>query len=36
MPVNITVEFVQSLLDQIAELRAQNAAMIEQLQATFK
>lgn len=31
MPINITVELVQNLLDQNAELRAQNAAMLEQL-----
>lgn len=31
MPINITVEFVQNLLDQNAKLLAQNTAMIEQL-----
>ena len=31
MPINITVELVQNLLEQNADLRAQNTAMIEQL-----
>lgn len=31
MPINITIEFVQNLLDQNAELLAQNTAMVEQL-----
>lgn len=31
MPINITVELVQNLLVQNAELRAQNTAMLEQL-----
>lgn len=31
MPINITVEFVQNLLDQNAELRAQNTALLQQL-----
>ena len=31
MPINITIELVQNLLDQNAELRTQNAAMLKQL-----
>ena len=31
MPINITAELVQDLLEQNADLRAQNTAMIEQL-----
>lgn len=31
MPINITARLVQNLLEQNAELRAQNAAMLEQL-----
>ena len=31
MPINITAELVQNLLEQNADLRAQNIAMIEPL-----